>query len=302
MVRNKGFELIVGSSVDRQFGPVILFGSGGVLVEVFQDRALALPPLNRTLARRMMERTRIYRALLGVRGERAVDIAELEALLVRFSQIVVDFSDIAEIDINPLLAGPDGMIALDARVVLATPGESPRPAIMPYPNQYIESIALADGTPLLLRPIRAEDEPLIVAFHTGHSEETLRMRFFGLVRVLSRDSLIRLCHLDYDREMALVALSPSGNDSTLAGVSRYYLRCETGEAEFAVVIGDAWHGRGLGSLLMQRLIAIARERGVRRLVGEVLAENRPMLGLMSKLNFRVERTVDAQVVQVVLDL
>jgi acetyltransferase len=306
MVRVKGHELIIGSSIDRQFGPVILFGAGGVLVEVFQDRALALPPLNRVLARRLMERTLIYQALRGVRGMQRVDLKELESLLVRFSQLVADFPEIAEIDINPLLAGAERIIALDARVLLTPPDlpehEKPRLAIMPYPNQYIAPFRLDDGTELLVRPIRPEDEPLIVEFHEGHSEQTLRMRFFGLVRTLSRASLIRLCHLDYDRELALVAIHSENRQPHIAGVSRYYLRPETGEAEFAVVIGDPWQRRGLGTHLMQRLISIARERGVKRLVGQVLAENDAMRRLVTRLGFHIEPTQDSSVVVAVLDL
>ena len=302
MVRSRGYELIIGSSIDHQFGPVILFGTGGVLVEVFKDRALALPPLNRTLARRLMERTRIFQALRGARGS-SVDLEQLETLLVRFSQLVVDFPEIAGIDINPLLATSQEIIALDARVLLAKQGNPPPPlAIRPYPTQYVESITLKDGTSLLMRPIRPEDEPLIVEFHAGHSEHTIRMRFFGLVRTLSRDSLIRLCHLDYDRELALVAIDEQQASPHIAGVSRYYLRRETGDAEFAVVIGDAWQGRGLGTQLMRRLIAIAKESGVKRFVGQILAENGPMLQLMRQLGFCLESTKDPGVIRAMLDL
>jgi acetyltransferase len=294
MVRNRGYELIVGSSIDRQFGPVMLFGAGGVLVEVFQDRALALPPLNRALARRLMERTRIYNALKGVRGKKPVDLEALETLLVRFSQLVTDFPEIAEIDINPLSASSEKIVALDARVLLSSPGQVRPPlAIRPYPSKYVESLTLKDGTNLVVRPIRPEDEPLIVAFHAGHSEHTLRMRFFGLVRTLSRDSLIRLCHLDYDRELALVAIDERRKSPQIAGVSRYYLRPETGDAEFALVVGDSWQRRGLGTHLMQRLIAIARERGVKRLVGWILPENVEMLQLVKRLGFQVKATGDA---------
>jgi acetyltransferase len=302
MVRTAGYEVIIGSSIDRQFGPVILFGAGGVLVEVLQDRALALPPLNRALARRLMECTRIFQALRGARGA-AVNLEELETLLVRFSQLVVDFPEIAELDINPLLAGKEQLIALDARVLLTAPGQvSPPLAIPPYPNQYVEQITLQDGASLLVRPIRPEDEPLIVDFHAGHSEHTLRMRFFGLVRTLTRDSLIRLCHLDYDRELALIAVDQQGSTPHIAGVSRYYLHPETGDAEFALVIGDAWQKRGLGNQLMRRLIAIARERGVKRLVGQVLAENTPMLQLVGRLGFSVQPMKDASVVRASLDV
>jgi acetyltransferase len=307
MVRDKGYELIVGSSIDRQFGPVILFGAGGLMVEVFKDSALALPPLNRTLARRLIERTRIAQALAGVRGRKPVDMAALETLLVQFSNLVADFSEIAEIDINPLLAAPGGVVALDARVVL-TPADlpeasRPRLAIYPYPSRYTKAHHLGDGTEILVRPVRPEDEPLIVDLHEGHSEHTIRMRFFGMVRRLTRDSLIRLCHLDYGRALALVAVHRGADGGPHAiGVARYHRHGESGEAEFAVVVTDAWQGKGVGRLLMRQLIDAARERGVTRISGGVLQENTAMLGLMSDLGFTIRPTEDSGVVQAVMDL
>jgi acetyltransferase len=306
MVRERGYELIVGSSLDRQFGPVILFGCGGVLVEVFKDRALALPPLNRTLARRLMERTKIYEALQGVRGQKAVNLEALETLLARFSQLLVDFPEIQEVDLNPVLASPECVVALDARVLLCpadrAAAQCPKLAIHPYPNQYVGPFRLRDRGQVTIRPIRPEDEPLILALHASHSEHTLRMRFFGLVKTLSRDSLIRLCHLDYDREMALTAVLQEGRETRLLGVSRYYLHPETGVAEFAVVVSDAYQRQGLGRHLMQRLIDIARERGVRCLVGQVLIENAPMLRLLRSLGFSPPVPVDDRVVRVELSL
>ncbi|MBI1914830.1 MAG: bifunctional acetate--CoA ligase family protein/GNAT family N-acetyltransferase [Planctomycetes bacterium] len=306
MVKEKGYELIVGSSVDAQFGPVILFGSGGVLVEVFQDRALGLPPLTRTLARRLMERTKIGKALQGVRGQRSVDMKELETLLVRFAQLVVDFPEVQEIDINPLLASPERLVALDARVLLGStdlpPQKRPRLAIEPYPSRYTAPFRLRDGREVLVRTIRPEDEPLIIAFHAGHSEHTIRMRFFSLVKTLSHESLIRLCHLDYAREMALVAVWRDAREQHFAAVSRYYLEPESGTAEFAVIVGDAWQGQGLGTHLMERLIAVARERGVRHLKGLVLRENEAMLALMQKMHFKPEYSAEPDVVVVSMDL
>jgi acetyltransferase len=306
MVRHKGYELIVGGSVDRQFGPVILFGAGGIMVEVFHDSALALPPLNRTLARRLIERTQIHNALTGIRGQAAVSSDLLETLLVRFGQLLVDVLDIHEIDINPLLASPEGIVALDARVLLCPPDlpaeQRPRLAIRPYPNQYTTPWRLKDGTEVVIRAIRAEDEPLIVALHQSLSPHTIRMRFFSMVKTLSRDSLIRLCHLDYDREMALVAEHRDGTGPHLLGVSRYYLDPQTGTAEFAVVVADAWQGHGLGWHLMERLIDVARQRGVRSLKGVVLRENTAMLQLMQELGFEQTAALDDAVVEVIRDL
>ena len=304
MIRQRGYELIVGSSLDRQFGPVILFGAGGVLVEILKDRSLGLPPLNRTLARRLMERTQIYQVLQGVRGQAAVDLAALETLLVRFSQLLCDFEDLQEVDLNPLLAGPDGLVALDARVVLRPVSEAKRSTLVihPYPNQYTAPFTMSDGTTVTIRAIRPEDEQLIVELHSRHSEHTLRMRFFSLVKTLSRDSLIRLCHLDYDREMALTAELARPDKTQLLGVARYYLRPETNEAEFALVVEDAHQRKGLGQHLMRRLIEIARERGIKKLVGQVLRENTSMLRLTAKLGFSPPRTVENDVVRVELDL
>jgi acetyltransferase len=242
-----------------------------------------------------------------VRGQAPVRLDVLETLLVRFSYLLCDFPEIQEIDINPLLAGPEGVVALDARVLLGPadvpPEQRPRLAIQAYPNQYTAPFRLNDGTELLVRVIRPEDEPLLIAFHAGHSEQTLRMRFFSLVKALTRDSLIRLCHLDYDREIALVALARDADGQQhITGVSRFYLNPATGDAEYAVVVGDSWQGRGLGRHLMGRLIDVARQRGVRRLVGLVLRENTPMLALMEKLGFATGATADMAVMRVVLPL
>ncbi|HTU23640.1 MAG TPA: GNAT family N-acetyltransferase [Gemmataceae bacterium] len=304
MIREHGYELIIGSSLDRQFGPVILFGSGGILVEVFKDRALGLPPLNRALARRLMERTKIYQALQGVRGQKAVNLEALETLLVRFSLLLVDFPEIQEVDLNPVLATPERVLALDARILLCPadrkPEQCPRLAIHPYPNQYTAPFRLRDGREATVRAICPEDEPLLIALHAAHSEHTIRMRFFSMVKTLSRDSLIRLCHIDYDREMALTAVLHENGEPRLLGVSRYYLHPETGAAEFAVVVSDAYQRQGLGRHLMQRLIDIARERGVGRLVGQILAENTPMLHLMQSLGFAPPVAVEDNVVRVEL--
>jgi acetyltransferase len=302
MIRGKGYELIVGSSVDAQLGPVMLFGTGGVLVEVFKDRALGLPPLTRTLARRLMERTKIWTALRGVRGQKSVKLAELETLLVRFSQLLTDFPEIQDVDINPLLASVERIVALDARVLLGAQGKQAQLALPPYPSQYTGRFQLRDGRVMTIRVIRPEDEPLIIALHAGHSQHTIRMRFFSLVKTLSRDSLIRLCHLDYNREIALVAVESDGKQTQVAGVSRYYLHPESGDAEFAVVVGDAWQRQGLGRHLMERLLAVARERGVKHLVGLVLAENTAMLSLMHSLGFTEGPSNEPGVVMVSMPL
>ena len=182
------------------------------------------------------------------------------------------------------------------------PLQTPRPTNHPYPHQYVGTFRLRDGREVVVRPIVPEDEPLIVAMHASHSEHTLRMRFFSLVKTLSRDSLIRLCHLDYGREMALVAVWREGGAERFAGVARYYLHPESGTAEFALVVGDAWQRQGLGGHLMARLAEVARERGVRRLRGLVLGENAPMLALMQKLGFAAGDGPEPGVVAVAKEL
>lgn len=311
MVRLDGYELIVGSSLDAQFGPVLLFGSGGQLVEVFRDRALALPPLNTTLARRMMEQTRIFRALQGVRGRPAADIAGLEQLLVRFSQLVVEQRWIQEIDINPLLASPDRLLALDARVVLHGPemeeADLPRPPIRPYPIQYIQSWTMKDGACVTIRPIRPEDEPLIVRFHEGLSERSVYFRYFHPMKLsqrVSHERLTRICFIDYDREMALVAdrRDPETGVHEVVGVGRLTKLHGTDEAEFAILVSDAFQGRGLGTELLRVLLQVGRDERLRRITATILPENRDMQRVSEKLGFRLRHVPEDQVVKAEIDL
>ncbi len=306
MIEKGGFELIVGSIVDPQFGPVVLFGAGGIFVEVFKDRALALPPLNRPLAQRLIDKTQISKALKGVRGQPPVDMDALEGLLIQFSRLLCDVPEISEVDMNPLLASHKQVIAVDARVILAppdTPPEKlPRLAIHPYPNQYTSTFRVKNGSDIQIRAIRPEDEEALIRFHGTHSEETLRLRFFSVVKTLSRESLIRLCHLDYDRSMALVGVAKTANGDEIRGVSRYYIDPETRSAEFAVVVGDAFQGLGLGYHLMERLIDVAQDNNVKRLVGSVLRDNAGMLRLAHELQFTQHDTDDPTVIKVVRDL
>ncbi len=297
MIKLQGYELIVGSSIDPQFGPVILFGTGGQLVEVFQDRALALPPLNTTLARRMMEQTKIYQALKGVRGRKAVDLAALEALLVRFSQLVVEQRWISEIDINPLLASPDGIIALDARVVLHPASvreeDLPKLAIRPYPTEYIFQARMKDGTPVTIRPIRPEDEVRMVKFHETLSERTVYFRYLENLKLTDRiahNRLIRMCFIDYDRQMALVVerVNPQTGEPEIIGVGRIQRLPHRRDAEFAIVISDAVQGQGLGTELMRRMIEVARREGLSALRAEVHPENSVMLHLCKKFGFSLD--------------
>jgi acetyltransferase len=311
MIRLEGYELILGSSVDPQFGPVLLFGSGGQLVEVYRDRALGLPPLNTTLARRMMERTKVFAALKGVRGRKAVDVKALEALLVRFSVLVADQPRIREIDINPLLASADGLVALDARIVLfggeVRDKDLPRPAIRPYPVEYVSEWKMKDGTCVSVRPIRAEDESRMVEFHKELSDASVYLRYFHAERLESRvahERLIRNCFLDYDREMALVAerLNKDTGASELLGVGRLVRQRDEREAELAVVVADRWQGAGLGTELVRRLLEIARCEGIWRIKADILSENASMVGLAKHFHFRFVRDADLRSMIATLDL
>ncbi|PLZ24009.1 bifunctional acetate--CoA ligase family protein/GNAT family N-acetyltransferase [Fischerella thermalis] len=305
------YELILGSSIDAQFGPVLLFGTGGQLVEVFQDRALGLPPLNTTLARRMMEQTRIYKALQGVRGRKAVNLEALEQLLVRFSQVVVEQRLIKEIDINPLLVKAEGidensLVALDARIVLhdldITEAQLPKLAIRPYPTQYVSSWTTRNGMQVTIRPIRPEDEPLMIKLHHTLSEESVFFRYFHLIKLSQRiahERLTRLCFLDYDREMALVVdyENPETGEHEVLAVGRLSKLHGTSEAEFAILVSDRYQCQGLGTELLKRLLEVGRDEQLRLISAEILTENSAMQRVCEKLGFRIYPTVDAAVVR-----
>jgi acetyltransferase len=300
MVKLEGYELILGSSLDPQFGAVMLFGMGGQLVEIFQDRSLALPPLNTTLARRMMEQTRVYQALQGVRGRKAIDMAKLEQLLVNFSQLIVEQPQIREIDINPLLVSPEGMIALDARVLLHTDAsfaDRPLPAIRPYPTKYVQDWESRQGDRLKIRPIRPEDEPLMVLFHQNLSEESVYLRYAHMVKLnkrIAHDRLTRICFIDYDREMILVAdrktnaKNPQNSEHELLAVARLSKLHGTNEAEFALIVGDRHQNQGLGTELLRRLLEIGMEERLDAIVGYILNGNHKMQSLCRKLGFTLQ--------------
>jgi acetyltransferase len=292
MVRQDGYELILGSSTDPQFGPVMVFGLGGSLVEVLRDRAHALPPLTTTLARRMMENTRILQALKGVRGRTPVDIEKLEELLVRFSELVVENPRIADIEINPLLAGPGGIVALDARVILhpaSVPDSAlPRPAIRPYPAQYVSTWSPADGTTFCVRPIRPDDEKLMVDFHRRLSETSVYLRFFLPLKLdvrVAHERLLTKCFIDYDREVALVAEYSTEGERRLAGIARMIRKHSDNSAEVAFLVADQFQNRGLGTYLLEQIIHVARKEGISALEACTLSENYNMKDMFAKAGF-----------------
>ena len=305
MVKLSGsYEVILGCSSDPQFGPVLLFGTGGQLVEIFKDRALGLPPLNSTLARRLMERTRIYEALKGVRGRKAVDLAALEQLLVRFSHLVAEQPWIAEIDINPLLVSPEGFVALDARVVVhgkevQTP---PQSAIRPYPMGYISEWTTKNGTPVTIRPIRPEDEPLMVKFHETLSEDSVKTRYgktLSFEQRIEHKRLSRICGTDYDWEIALVVdrTIPGSSEHEILGVGRLS-KTDINEAGFALLVSDKWQRQGLGTHLMELLLKAARKEQCSRVIGRIFSDSPAMHNIWEKLGFKLSASSAADELKV----
>ncbi|MFY0527581.1 bifunctional acetate--CoA ligase family protein/GNAT family N-acetyltransferase [Archangium gephyra] len=297
MVKLEGYELIMGSSLDAQFGPVLLFGAGGTLVEVFKDRALGLPPLNTTLAGRLMEQTRIHEALKGVRGREPVNLGALRKLMVRFSHLVVEQRFIREVDINPLLASAERLVALDARVVLHGPEvkeeELPRLAILPYPVKYVERWKMKEGEEVVIRPIRPEDEPRMVEFHKTLSEQTVFLRYAGMMKLdqrVAHERLARICFNDYARELALVV--ERGNGGELLAVGRLTRLPGTEDAEFAMLISDAVQRQGLGTELLRRLVEVGRDWGLQRIVADILSGNGAMQRICRTLGFQIIQSGD----------
>jgi acetyltransferase len=283
-------ELIVGASMDSVFGPVILFGQGGTSVEVVADRAVALPPLNLPLARALVQRTRVAKLLKGFRGTSAVDMDAIYGTLLAVSQLLADVPQIAELDINPLIADENGVMALDARIRVSAkaPGGALNFAICPYPAQWVETLPW-QGRILTLRPIKPEDEAQHLAFLGQLAPEDIRMRVFYSRRSIERSELARLTQIDYAREMAFLAVARDPGDAQGAeqtlGVVRAVADPDNISAEFGIIIRSDMKGRGLGQVLMDKIIRYARDNGTQRLVGTVINENRAMLELARELGF-----------------
>ena len=281
--RPSAVELLVGLVEDAVFGPLVAFGQGGTAVEIMRDTSLELPPLNALLARRLMARTRVWQLVQGYRGKPPANIEAIVEMLIRLGQLAADQAEIRELDINPLLADAAGIIAVDARLRIAA-AQSPGPArlaIAPYPKELGSAERLRDGTVLRLRPLRPEDEPMLHDLAAHMSHEDLRLRFFTPVQGLTHVVAARLSQLDYDRELALLA----EGDGMALGVVHFFADPDKLRAEYAIAVRSDWKGRGVGFLLMNRLIHIARQRGIGELVGEVLRENQPMLQMCRELGF-----------------
>jgi len=289
--RPEGHELILGAATDPVFGPVILFGQGGIAVEVTDDHAVALPPLNAVLARELVDRTRVARLLAGYRNRPAADMNAILAAVVQVARLVADIPEIVELDINPLIADASGAVVLDARMRLALADRSAstldRLAIRPYPRELEQTIPWQGGS-LLLRPVRPEDGPAHLRFFDALTPDDIRYRMFVRIRELQPSQLARFTQIDYDREMAFIATrpGPDGEAETL-GVGRVVADPDNTSAEFAVTVRSDLKGMGLGRILMEKLIAYCRARGTREIVGEVLPQNSRMIGLVKKLGFEV---------------
>lgn len=304
MLKRPDYELIIGSKKDNDFGPIILFGMGGIMTEVLKDRAIALPPLNRLLAKKIMESTQVYKLLQGYRNHPPANLDLIEEILIRLSQLITDFSEIKELDINPLILSEDKAYAADARVIIK-PSKIPSPlhlVISPYPNQYEMNWTMQDKTDVFIRPVRPEDAPLLINLFHNLSPKSIYFRFFMPLKSLSHEILVRCTQIDYDRDVALVAIKRTEKGEEMLGVSRLMSDPDGREAEFAMAVGDPWQGKGLGEKLLKYCISIADERGIRRLWGIVLAENTAMLSLARKLGFTITRSTDLNEYELGLNL
>jgi len=288
MAKNNGYELILGSKKDPVFGSVILFGLGGIYTELFKDRAIGFPPLNQTLAHRIIEKTKAYDLLKGFRGLPPVNMTRVEETMVNFAQMIIDHPEIREIDINPLIADDDNLLAVDARIILdKEPEKNVHLIISPYPSKYIKKVKLKDGTNVMLRPIKPEDEMLWLDMFKSFSEETVLFRFFRIIKETPHELRTRYCNIDYDMEIAIVAEVEENKKRRMLGVTR--LITEPGQsdtAEFALVVTDKWQRLGLGSEFLDYTFEIARDKKIKKIYGVVLKDNIPMINLCKEKKFK----------------
>ncbi|MGE3779741.1 MAG: GNAT family N-acetyltransferase, partial [Pirellulaceae bacterium] len=309
MVASHGsLELIVGAKRDEIFGTVLLVGTGGTAAELYQDRVLELPPLSERLARRMLQSLRSWPQLAGYRGQPAADIDRLIEVLMRLSYLVADYPEIKELDVNPLLVSSQGVVALDARVILdhAAILNPPRPyshlAIRPYPEEFQRQVPLKDGTEVLLRPIKPEDEPMWHELVANCSQESLWFRFRYLFKETTHEMATRFCFLDYDREIAIVAEIEQGTTRHLIGVGRLVANTDHTDAEYAVLVADAYQGQGLGSLLTDFCLEICQRWNINTVVAETAPENHRMIALFEHRGFKLDYSVSPDAVVVRKDL
>ncbi len=288
---NPDYEILLGAKRDPNFGPVILFGMGGIYTEVLKDRSLGLPPMNRLLARRLMQETKAYSLLKGYRNRPAADMERLEEMIIRLSQLLIDFPEIAELDMNPVLIKDGNPVAVDARI-LVSPLEVPSSlhlVISPYPQKEESHMVSVDGRRIFIRPVKPEDAPLFTALFKTLSPTTIYYRFFGSLKELKPEMLARFTQIDYDREVALVAIDEESETDSMLGVARIIGDPDGKTGEFAVLVGDAWQGKGIGSSLLENCLSIAKKQGFETVSGIVLHENKNMLALGKKLGFEIKK-------------
>ncbi|MEM3626735.1 MAG: GNAT family N-acetyltransferase [Candidatus Bathyarchaeia archaeon] len=301
MIKKRGYEVIVGAKADPLFGPVVLFGMGGVGVELFKDFAVGIPPLNQTLARRLMEETKVYQLLKGYRNVPPANIKLLEEILVRFSQMLVDFPQLKEVDINPLFIDEKEAIAIDARIVIDKKKVFEKIeahqhlVISPYPKKYETLWKLRDGRTVLLRPIKPEDEPLWLEMFKNFSEESIRFRFFQIIKDTPHEVRVRYCNIDYDREIAIVAELTEGGQRKILGVTRVSLEPDRKTGEIAFIVADPWQGLGLGTKMVDHVIEICKDMGVETIYGIMLPDNYRAINLMKKMGFTIKYLEDGMV-------
>ncbi|MDX9787972.1 MAG: GNAT family N-acetyltransferase [Desulfobacterales bacterium] len=292
---NPDFEILLGAKRDANFGPVILFGMGGIFTEVLKDGALGLPPMNRLLARRLMQETKAFSLLKGFRNRPPADMERLEEMIVRLSQLLIDFPEIAELDMNPVLIKNGNPVAVDARI-LVSPLDVPSSlhlVIGPYPEEDESHMLSVEGHRIFIRPVKPEDVPLFTALFKELSPTTIYYRFFGLLKEFNPEMLARFTQIDYDREIALVAIDEEAQPDRMLGVARIIGDPDGKTGEFAVLVGDAWQGRGIGSTLLEKCLTIAEKRGFKLVHGIVLKENKNMLMLGKKLGFEINKDPDS---------
>ena len=282
-----------------------MWKKGGIMAEVLKDQAIALPPLNRLLARSLMEKTRVYRLLKDYRNHPPANLTLLEKILIRLSQLVTDFPEIEELDINPLMVIKNDFCATDARVLLKSTPVSPpfHLVISPYPKQYEVRIQHKEVGELFIRPIRSEDAPLLVKLFESLSPQSILFRFFSPLKVIPHRMLARFTQIDYDREIALVALCGPELNKKMLGVARIITDVYNRKnAEFSVIVGDSWQGKGIGAELLKRCLSISKERGIEKVTGVVLPENTQMLALGKKLGFSAKKIVGESNYKLTIDL
>ena len=297
MLEKIDYEIIIGSKKDPTFGAVILFGMGGVAVDIFKDFSIALPPLNQILARRLMEEAKVYKMLKGFRNKPPADLRQLEQIIVSFSNLIVDFPEIAESDMNPIAISNGKAYALDARIVLdkncmEPTTQYPHLVITPYPARYVRPWTLPDGRPLLLRPIKPEDAPLLEKMYASISEAAFYGRFFHATKKISPAICVRDCSVDYDREIGIVAEEKGNGTRRIVGFGMLITEPGQKRGEYSILVHDNYQGQGLGYMLIDMLIGIAHEKGLKEMFGFVLASNTKMLNVIKMLGFTIEAMPD----------